>query len=105
MTLQGVSATVVGYRYSPVSRICAHPSGEMCARRLCHRRAGDIQRPKHARRAAPEPTITLHDMGQGIGLDRIGQLRGYGHEPFERTPAAGQPALFGCDELVLEPPA
>ena len=32
MTLYGVPATVLGHRYSPVSRICAHPSGEMYAR-------------------------------------------------------------------------
>ena len=32
MTLQGVSTTVLGHRYSPVSRICAHPSGEMGVR-------------------------------------------------------------------------
>ena len=59
-------------------------------KRLCHRRAGHIQRPKHALRVAPQPAITLHDMGQGIGLDRIGQLHGYGHELFEGTPATGR---------------
>ena len=32
MTLYGVPATVLSHRYPPVSRICAHPSGEMCAR-------------------------------------------------------------------------
>ena len=32
MTLEGVPATVLSHRYSPVCRICAHSSGEMCAK-------------------------------------------------------------------------
>ena len=55
---------------------------------LRHRRTSDIQRPKHARGVAPEPAIAVHDMGQGIGPELVGQLRGRGHELLKRAPAA-----------------
>ena len=56
----------------------------------CDTRRLDIENAQHARGIAPEPKITLANMGQWVCGHRVRQLGGGGDQPFEPTPPASQ---------------